>query len=423
MTLFSFAKRPVPLPKNYDQTGYIARDGASVGTLDTPAISVLLFKEAMSEPTLLVFCDLLGLAPAHTAALEERIAHRFHTAKDRVLITCTHTHSAPAAMSLLLLGECRESFVQALEEALFACIEEAVRKTPEPVRVFFAKTDVFGVSRNRVKGNVTDVDGDLTLIVFETKSTKTALVNYACHPVTKNADNRLYSRDYPGVVIDALKKDGDFDEVVFATAPCGDLNPILQDEPNSHEKMHEYGNLLADGVRKILSSDALMETEGVSLKKCTVHLPLFSEHPRADLALTESRAAVARRNATDLQKQKYEEANFLWAKTHARLAELGLSETAFDATLAVLRFGALTVLGVPFELFSDVGMRLKEAFPPAAVFELSGGDYGYFPSDELWDVASYERGDAYMYYNRGGPLAKGSEALLTEAFRRALQEA
>ena len=80
----------------------------------------------------------------------------------------------------------------------------------------------------------------------------------------------------------------------------------------------------------------------------------------------------------------------------------------------------VTVIGVPFALFSDVGMNLKDAFAPAAVWELCGGNYGYFPSDELWDKAAYERGDAYMYYNRGGPLAKGSEARLPAAIREPL---
>lgn len=422
MTLLSFAKRPIPLPKNYDQTGYIARHGASIGTLDVPEVRVLLLKEGVSAPALLVFCDLLGLAPAHTHFLQKRLAHVAGTSPENVTVICTHTHSAPAAMSLLLLGECRESFVNTLDETLVACAKEAAQQTSVPTKILFAKTEVVGVARNRVRLNETDVDPELTLLVFETASRRIGLVNYACHPVTKNADNRLYSRDYPGVVIDSLTKDGSFDEVIFATAPCGDLNPILQDEPNSHEKMQEYGCKIADGVREILRCDALMETEGFSLCKSRVNLPLVTDHERSNTALCAEHAAEARAKETNLQAQKYEEANFLWAKSHARLAELGLAEGAFDATLTVLRFGALTILGVPFELFSDVGLNLKDTFSPAAVFELAGGDYGYFPSDELWDAASYERGDAYMYYNRGGPLAKGSEALLTEAFRRALQE-
>ena len=420
MTLLSFAKRPIPLPENYDQTGYIARNGSAVGTLDRPQISALLLQEGVGERALLVFCDLLGLAPAHTRALAERIGRAVGVSPERVVITCTHTHCAPAAMSLLLLGECRESFVHKLEEEILLCAREAKEARAEEARLFFAKTDVFGVARNRVRLNETDVDPELTLLTLETKSRRIALVNYACHPVTKNADCRLYSRDYPGVVVDALTKDGLFDEAIFATAPCGDLNPILQDEPDHHERLHEYGKKIANGVREIVKNGSLIETEGFSLCTVRVHLPLEADHPRASLALSAERAATARVNATEPQKQKYEEANYLWARSQMRLESLGLSETAFDATVTVLSFGALRVIGVPFELFSDVGMNLKDAFAPAAVWELCGGNYGYFPSDELWDKAAYERGDAYMYYNRGGPLAKGSEARLTDAIREAL---
>ncbi len=421
MTLSAFTRRAIPLPEGYDQTGYIARFGGSIGTLDTPEVRVLLLRETMDAPTILVFCDLLGLAPAHTARLEHTLARVAGTFPERVVITCTHTHSAPAAMSLLLLGECRESFVQALEETICDAVREVSESSATPTRIFSAKTDVFGVARNRVRGNETDVDPELTLTVFENARDKIALVNYACHPVTKNADNRLYSRDYPGVVCDTLRKERLFDEVIFATAPCGDLNPVLQDEPGSHERMHEYAEKIVQGVREILDSGSLMETEGFTLKKIRVHLPLSEAHPRANLALAKNRAAVGRLNAVEAQKQKYEEANYLWALSHERLSALGLCERAFDATVTLLRFGTLTVIGVPFELFSDVALRLKDAFFPACVWELCGGDYGYFPSDELWDQAAYERGDAYMYYNRGGPLAKGSEARLTEAIREALQ--
>ncbi|MBR6529943.1 MAG: hypothetical protein IKT43_00815 [Clostridia bacterium] len=414
-TLFSFARRRIPLPENYDQTGYIARYGASNGVLDEPEIRVVLLREPMRQPALLIFCDLLGLAPAHTRALEEDLARLAGTTSEKVVITCTHTHSAPAAMSLLLLGEARESFVHELENTLRQAVTDAVQKNAVPCRMFFAKTDVFGVARNRVKLNETDVDPELTLLVFETAKGKLALVNYACHPVTKNADNRLYSRDYPGVVIDTLKEKGLFDEVIFATAPCGDLNPVYQDEEGKHTRLYEYGRKIARGVEEIIESGALMETEGFSVTKKCVHLPLEKEHGRANLKSERERAARARQSASAPQAQKYEEANYLWALSHEKLASLGLAETAFDATLTILKFGALTVIGVPFELFSDISMRLKDTFSPACVWELCGGDYGYFPSDELWDTASYERADAYMYYNRGGPLQKGSEARLFEA--------
>lgn len=415
MTYLSFHKRPIPLPVPYDQTGYIARDGAATGVLDTPEIRVLILKEANRDAAVFVFCDLLGLYPAHTRVLEQKFARIANTKPESVVITCTHTHSAPAAMNLLLLGECRESFVRSLEDALTDAVTQAAERPAEPCRIFFGKTDVSGVARNRVKLNETDVDPEVTITSFETKQKRILLVNYACHPVTKNADNRLYSRDYPGVVCDLLTRGDYADEVIFATAPCGDLNPIFQDEPGEHERMKEYGEKIAEGVKEILRNEALIETEGFSVTKKTVHLPLCKEHDRANLALAQERAVEARARAATLQNEKYAEANYLWTLSHKRLLELGLAETAFDATVSVIRFGNLSIIGVPFELFSDISLRLKDTFAPACVWELSGGDYGYFPSDELWDIASYERGDAYMYYNRGGPLDKGSEARLFEA--------
>ena len=418
MTMLAFSRAPVPLPEGMDQTGYIARFGGALATRDKPEMKILLLKEPMGEEHILIFCDLLGFSPARTKLLEKRLAARFSLSPENILITCTHTHSAPASMSLLLLGECRDSWFYAFEHALFDAVQTAREEGYAPARFSFGKTEVEGVARNRVKQNLTDIDPDETVLYLETKKRRIALVNFSCHPVTKNADNRRYSRDYPGIVADTLIENGAADEVIFATAPCGDINPVLQDEPGKDDRMLEYGRAIAKSVSSLISSGALMETEGFSMEKRTLSLPLMPDHDRADLSSLARRSRINHQNAADPVKKKYEEANYLYARSHERLKELGLSETAFPVTVSILKFGALTVFCVPFELFSGIGVHLKQAAFPACVWELSGGDFGYFPSDDLWEEAAYERADAYMYYNRGGPLPKGSEGKLLEELLR-----
>ncbi len=418
MTLFSYAQEKIPLPEGMDQTGYIARHGGSVGVLDQPMIKVILLKESLDAPSILVFCDLLGLSPARTRLYEELLSRLCGTNKDKVVITCTHTHCAPAAMSLLLLGECRDSWFYDFELALVGCVKRALDKPFEEVAISFAKTPVNSVTRNRVVGGELEVDTEESVLRFETASMRLLLVNYACHPVTKNADCRLYSRDFPSVIERELLEGDLADAFIFATGPCGDLNPIFQDLPGEHVRMEEYGKKLADGVRRLLASDDWRQVRGFDVQKCTVHLPLITDHERSDATTFAAESAKKHAAANELQEQKYQEANYLYALSRRLLSRYRLEEEAFTATLAKITFGPLTILGVPFELFSDVGLNLKREFAPACVWELCGGNYGYFPSDARWDAATYERGDAYMYYNRGGPLQKGSEARLTAALKQ-----
>ena len=153
MTYLSFAKAPIPLIEGMDQTGYIARSGGANGTLDNPEMKVLLLKEGFEPPAVLVFCDLLGFSPERTKLLERRAAKICATSPEKVAITCTHSHAAPASMSLIRLGECRDSWFSRFDQVFEKTLTEAYRATPEDARIFFGKTQVEGVARNRVKAD------------------------------------------------------------------------------------------------------------------------------------------------------------------------------------------------------------------------------------------------------------------------------
>ena len=414
MTYLSFARAELPLIDGMDQTGYIARFGGATGVLDRPELKVLLLKEGFEKPAVLVFCDLLGFSPERTKLYERRAAQLCGTVPERVAITCTHSHAAPSSMSLIRLGECRDSWFSRFEQVFDRALTEAHRATPEDVRVFFGKTLVEGVARNRVQENAL-VDTDETLLLFKTRTRSIALVNYACHPVTLSAENRLYSADYPGAVRRILERSGLVDEAIFATAPCGDLNPVEQDEPGECRRLEEYALRIAQGAKELLASDSLMELSGFSMEKKAVRFPLAADHGRADISGAKIRAKRLYDSSDDKNRRKYAEANYLYALSHEKLLSLGLTETHFDAVLTKIRFGNFTIIGVPFELFSGIGVELKERLAPACVMELCGGNFGYFPSEQLYDAANYERGDAYMYYNRGGPLEKTAERTLMSA--------
>lgn len=415
MTFFAYAAAPVPLIEGMDQSGYIARFGGAAGTLDAPQIKVLLLRENYDAPVALVFCDLIGFSPEDSCRLAKRVGALVGTDPARVLITCTHTHAAPASMCLLMLGECRESWFSRFVTALCGCVKAALSDGFEQVRISFGKTAVEGIARNRVRGDLRAVDTDETVLLFAGKRRRVALVNYACHPVVLPADNRLYSRDYPGVLEETVLAAGAADAVIFATAPCGDLNPIEQDNKGEDARRRAIGAALGNAAAALINKGALLELPGPSCGSAAVTLPLLDNHKRADLWAVAKQAKEQHAAAENPVKRKYWEALFLYAAAMQCLKSYGISETQFCAPLFCLRFGAFSIFGVPFELFSDIGIHIKERFAPACVFELAGGNFGYFPSDELWEQASYERGDAYMYYCRGGPIKRGGEEFLLSA--------
>jgi hypothetical protein len=81
--------------------------------------------------------------------------------------------------------------------------------------------------------------------------------------------------------------------------------------------------------------------------------------------------------------------------------------------IQALAFGRqLVLIGFPGELFSEIGMRIKERspFPRTLLCGYAGGTVGYVPTRSAFSEGGYEVSDAYKLYG------------LPSAFRRDVEE-
>ena len=88
-----------------------------------------------------------------------------------------------------------------------------------------------------------------------------------------------------------------------------------------------------------------------------------------------------------------------------------------DAGCKVVRLGPLTIVTLPFEPFCGVGMELKEHFGPDTTLVLgySNGNFGYLPSEDLYDRAQYEVRGAYKFYGYPNPVVRQAQRLIEDA--------
>ena len=93
----------------------------------------------------------------------------------------------------------------------------------------------------------------------------------------------------------------------------------------------------------------------------------------------------------------------------------------------VLRLGALTVIGVPAEVFHDTAADLAAAVSDARTLVVSqaGGDFGYLPRAFAYRHGTYEAASAHEWYGTAGALAPDTEPRvrreLARTARRLLQ--
>ena len=60
--------------------------------------------------------------------------------------------------------------------------------------------------------------------------------------------------------------------------------------------------------------------------------------------------------------------------------------------LMALRIGELGIAAIPFEVFTEIGLEIKEKCPLERAFtiELANGSYGYLPTPEQHELGGYE---------------------------------
>jgi hypothetical protein len=254
---------------------------------------------------------------------------------------------------------------------------------------------------------------------------RTMLVNYACHPVTLAESSVVFSRDFPYFTEKHLREAlGPGLDLAFAQGCCGDLDPLRR---GGLAEAEWTGKLLAEsilGSRAQTRPSPQGEPAALSLRTIHVRIPLerayshdqlerLAEESQASLDLPLTQPPGAER---DLWRKIYE-ARLRYSRRMLAASGSGTLPDAIEAEIAVIRIGALVLVTLPFESFNEIGARIKAHFGSGNTMVIcyANGDFGYFPSERLYDRAAYEVKEAFLYYGWPGPIARNATETLLGA--------
>jgi hypothetical protein len=224
----------------------------------------------------------------------------------------------------------------------------------------------------------------------------TLVVNFALHCDT--VGGTLISADYPGHLTRRLQEALDTDTVVlFLTGAAGDINHIdvLHGEaPATHdhelfmkttrpaELTGEIGRKLAEAVLGLLPGLAFSAEWDVA--EAHTRLRAGVRQPTAE-QLARARALLATQSADDLT-----EADDIYDYDALLLSELGQTEVELE--LQAVRLGPAALVGIPNEVFTELGQLLRAQAPLAEtlVVELANGAEGYLPTARAFAEGGYE---------------------------------
>ncbi len=330
---------------------------------------------------------------------------------DRMLVSATHTHSAPSAMGCL-----GARFDAAYAELLTGKIAEAIARAAgqlQPARVGWAVVpaweftncrrwirrpdkmlgDPFGETSVRanmhpgylspdVTGPSGPIDPDLSLLSVQTRDGRplALLANFSMHYF----GGAPLSADYYG----------EFAERIGQKIGATESSPfigIMSQGTSGDSHWMDYSQAKKDITREQYA-DGLMEVAAAAYRK-------IGHQDFAPLAMAETTLTLRRRVA--------DEPRLAWARKVVeamgdRIAknreEVYAREQVFihvaperELKLQAIRIGGLGIATIPNEVFAITGLKLKAQSPFSATFnvELANGADGYIPPPEQHKLGGY----------------------------------
>ncbi len=401
------------------------------------------------ETTLsMVVVDNLGVAPDLIVEAKQLASERTGIPVDRILVSSTHTHSAPgsgggpegspqAAYREKLLGGIVESIVQAHASLRPASVGAGGHPLPEEVfnRRWFLKEgkmppNPFG-GMDQVKMNPgtnpdtidrpagpTDPDF-LVLSVQDAKRRPLALyASYALHYVGGGPRGQV-SADYFGefarLMPSRLRADEDF-VAMLANGASGDINNIPFTVTRPPRAPYEQIRVVAG---KAADAAWLAHRE---IEQHRTDVPLGMLERQVELRYrrpSEEDVAAAREVLAVKKEEEVEKLPRLAQHYAARVvAAANREEETLTVPVQAIRVGDLAICGMPFEVLVEIGLEIREKSPFAETMfiGLANGRHGYLPDPKQHELGGYE---TWIGTNS---VAEDSSVILTKHLLEMLDE-
>lgn len=325
--------------------------------------------EAGGDQLIWISVDALFVMEAETKRIRERIEAYTGIPPERVMVSATHIHTGGPIWP----GQDEAYAEQLAQKAADAAILAWQRL--RPARIGFGKGEVPGIAFNRryrmKDGSVRtnpgyanpDIDApegpaDPEAVVVRLDEVNggpiAVITNFACHPDTVGGTEAC--ADYPGALSVMLKRAlGEPLVSLFLQGASGNVNHHDFSRPRAIAPDHyrRMGTILAGEVIRIRETCSIVgDAEQPILGAERVLLPLVYRQP------TEAEMAQAQRM---IQDESVAGTERTLAERVLESAQHPVRET--EVELQAFRIGEWAAVGLPGELFSELGLALKAESP------------------------------------------------------------
>jgi len=411
-------------PRVGTSLGGYERKPTSDGIYDDLYMQLLLLEDDKKRRLLLGAFDIIGIDSSFANKLRRWIKRQDESLDEAaVIFNATHTHCGPATCTFVEnAGIISPEYMNFLEASIKQAVSSLLKSklVPCTLKAGFGSCKLAVNRRLPVKEQSdgreilhysmqpnfnASIDSQLGLLQVKSIDHEILIVNYACHPTTRAG--YIISGDYPSAAVRALKADSySGRDVMFLQGAAGDLRvPCTNDEKTCFRqgdavKVIEYGNVIADSVRKILKN---------GLKKV---LPSFSAYKRDFVLPYDKNYVPATAITPEFTKLKN------W-----RLKHEGTEGVKMECIVWKIASNCI-LMALPGEICHQIGKRSKKLSSVKYPFFLgyTNGCPAYIPTDEIIEQGGYEGKDSMLGYGQPWPFKIGSEKIIYDNLKFCLSQ-
>lgn len=421
-----WAQRRITPPIGVELAGFAARKGVAEGVHDDLHARALVVDAADAAVAVLA-ASVLFVGQEGVDAIREQVERNTGLPAANVMVAATHTHSGPKGTEdydRFLVAECVKCVTAAWEA-----------RAPGRIGVGVTTVEDVGRNRRRLEYGGLPVDPQVGIVKTEDADGHLTgvLVNYPCHPTTMGPDNLQITEDWPFYSIRRIREQVGQDVcVAYANGAEGDINPgygsglsaVGAPIPiRTFAFAEKIGTRLGLAVLEALPAIATERVVTVRSVSRHVDMPFRTEFP-VTVAEAEDRKAAAEQALESLPcdapvtRRHQAEVDAFFAGMLLRCARHFYSdewEPSVSVELQAIRLGDAAVTSFPGEVFSQIGVAVKQQSPfdrTLVIGVANGRSGGYLPTPDTYEEGDYEVVAARYARNAADVLIKETVAQL-----------
>ena len=343
--------KPIPM------SGYGNRNDPFKGIHDSIYAQAMYLTEG-DEEVLLITSELIGHSHENVKMLKEMIRKETGIPENRIFVTAVHNHGGPTNSTYGsedgMSGDV-EAYVDILYKKLLEISVEAMNDA-QPVMIGYEKgTCKMNINRRAVfsEGEIwlgKDPDGacdhDLGIIKFTDMqgALRAVHVNYPCHGTASGPKNYLITGDWPGISARMMKEKLGGDVIIMVTAGASANINALYGPNDNYRQINAVAYGVASVALDLVEKCNTDELSGLRASSSTLYYP---------------------------GKKR-------WDST---FPQESIPEGETKLNIAAFRMGDIVMAGVSGELFTEIGMNVKNRIPGnTAIMTHCNGASGYILS-------------------------------------------